>query len=166
MTRETKPINGWQTQPFSLLVLRTVIVVFIALVAINFVVTLRGGLNRDDDAYIVMAKAMAAGRPLYLTVVDHSPPGIAFATVPFIWLFGGTSAMAARAADVFYALLRVGALIFIMRYFKQSRLATTVVALLAAMYSQMFDGINPSAISAILSVVVLAVGLYALRRQH
>src|SRR5258706_10032670 len=165
MTALTKPSNGWLSQPLSLLILRTAVVILIAAVAVNFIVTLGGGLNRDDDAYIIMAKAMAAGQPLYKTVVDHAPPGIAFATVPFIWIFGGSSALPARAADVFYALLRVAALIFIMRTFKQSQLAITVAALLTAMYSQMYDGINPTSISAILAVAALAVGLYALRRH-
>jgi hypothetical protein len=69
-----------------------------------------------------------------------------------------------RAADVFYALVRVAALIFIMRYFKQSRLAVIVAALLAAMYAQMYDGINPSAISASLAAASLATGLFAFRK--
>src|SRR5258706_12512480 len=78
-------------------------IVVVALIAANFLSGLQGGLTPDEQVYMEMTKEMALGHPLYQTYVDHQPPGIAIANVPFVWLFGYTT-LAANAGIAVYDL--------------------------------------------------------------
>jgi hypothetical protein len=83
--------------------------VLLVVTAYNLLSTLGNhGLGPDEQIVMMMTKELAAGRPVYVTFIDHYPPGVAIAGAPFVWLLGNT-ALAGKAAVVFYTVLFTGA---------------------------------------------------------
>jgi hypothetical protein len=67
--------------------------VLLAVTAYNLLNTPQiNGLGPDEQIVMMMTKELAAGRPVYVTFIDHYPPG-----VPFVGLLRNT-ALAGKAA--------------------------------------------------------------------
>jgi hypothetical protein len=65
------------------------IAVLLVVTAYNLLNTLDNhGLRPDEQIVMMMTSELAAGRHVYVTFIDHYPPGVAIAGVPFVWLLG------------------------------------------------------------------------------
>jgi 4-amino-4-deoxy-L-arabinose transferase-like glycosyltransferase len=135
-----------------------IVILLIAGTAFHLLVTLRGGLNEDELIYMAMTKEVALGRPVYLTYVDHQPPGVAFAGVPFVLLFGA-DVFAAKAAVVAYNVLFIVAVAIIAYAITHSRDSAIFAAALGGFFASVYGqriGVNVSSYAAIFTTLGLA----------
>jgi hypothetical protein len=137
----------------------------IVLIGLNFWVSLRGGITPDEQVYMEMTKEISLGHPVYQTYVDHQPPGIAIANVPFVWIFGYT-ALAAKAGNIFYHLLLIWAVVMIVGKLGQSTWTTRGAGILTAIYAMAFRGADVSSYAAIFTAVALAAALIYLNVKN
>src|SRR5258708_30708596 len=146
--------KGFPWQPLVFLILGIIIV----LSAFNTAATLRFGLSPDEQMYMLMTKELAAGHALYHQFIDHQPPGVAIAGVPFVWLFGSTTT-AATSAIVVYDLLLVASVAVIAYKLQLPRVVVLGAACLTATYTGQMHGFDVSSYSAIFTATALACGL-------
>lgn len=144
------------------------VAVLLVVTAYNLLNTLDNGLLPDEQICMMMTKEMAVNSRVYTTFIDHYPPGMAMAGVPFVWLLGNT-AVAAKAAVVFYTVLFTGAVGCLARTLTRTRWGTWLAVGLAGFFGSLYAvavGVNVSSYAAIFVTVGAACAVHSTRARY
>jgi 4-amino-4-deoxy-L-arabinose transferase-like glycosyltransferase len=143
--------------------------VLLIVTAYNLLNTLENnGLLPDEQIVMMMTKELAAGRPVYVTFIDHYPPGVAIAGTPFVWLFRNT-ALAAKAAVVFYTILFTGAVGYLAGMLTGTSFGAWLAMGLAGFFGSWYavvNGVNVSYYAAIFVALGAACAVNVKRERH
>jgi 4-amino-4-deoxy-L-arabinose transferase-like glycosyltransferase len=143
--------------------------VLLAVTAYNLLNTLENnGLLPDEQIVMMMTRELAAGRHVYVTFIDHYPPGVAIAGAPFVWLLGNT-ALAAKAAVVFYTILFTGAVGYLAGALTRTSFGAWLATGLAGFFGGWYavvNGVNVSYYAAIFVALGAACAVNVTRERH
>jgi len=145
--------------------LYAVLALLLIVAVFNMGQTLRSGMTQDEQFYALLGKEVAAGNPLYLRVIDHQPPGIAFAQVPFIHFFGSTS-FTFKFALVFYDVLFMLSIATVALTLTRSRLAALVALSASGYFAGLQNAVDMSWYAAVFVAVGFACALHGQTRTR
>lgn len=127
--------------PATLLVISALVILFTSVVYVTQLLRSENAALHQGDygVFAEMTRTITSGRKLYVDYWDTKPPTLFFALAPFVLTFG-TTLQALHIATLVFMILFVAVIAALAHELTQSRIATTIAALLAILYTMSQTG--------------------------